>query len=79
VERVREGRKNINKGISLVFLAFIIFMSLTTLLYFLNVFIHSFYFGMISCMYLILLVALLLKRETYSVMIYLKDKERDVK
>lgn len=74
-ERIRKGREHINRGINFIFCLFLFFLVGALILYFLEFYVYSFYFWCITIVYTILLVALIHKRETYSVMIYLKEKE----
>jgi len=75
VERIKKGRENINKGIMLSLIFLIIIGLMACVLFSLSLKATAIFLLVIGVMYLIVLSTLVIKREIYGIMIYLKQKE----
>ena len=74
VERIKEGRNNINKGITFIFIIWILFFIITFLVFIVDID-YAIWLSTFVILYLILLISLVIKREIYSIAILLKEKE----
>lgn len=75
VVRIKEGRRNINIGITIIFFAFLTSATLLFLsLFYQIVFTFMFFSGVLCILSLILMGVLVLKREIYSLAVLLKEK-----
>lgn len=71
VERINEGRRNINTGATVIFLTFIFSIFV---FYFIN---DILFFGVISILCLVILCGLMIKREIYSLAILIKKQQEE--
>lgn len=76
VADLKVARENLHKGIILLLFAWIMILCLALCFYFIQHKVTALMFLGCSILYLIIVVALIIKREIYSVMIYLKQKEK---
>lgn len=74
VERIKKGRETINKSIPIVLILWIVFSVFSIVFYLLNLKVSAIWIGVLAISYFILEVGLIIKREIYSIMIFLKEK-----
>jgi hypothetical protein len=75
VESIKESRSNINKGACLTVIPYAIFFFMGVILHMMGYIVTGIYFIIIAVAFLILMMGLVLKREMYSIMIYLKEEK----
>ena len=75
IERLKEARENINKAIFIDFIVFVFSFFFSFFLFFIVNQMIGIYFVVLSAMYVITIIGLILKREIYGIMIYLKAYE----
>jgi len=75
IDRIKEARENINKLVIYVLLAFVGFMSVSLVLYIVDMKASAIWMGLFAICYLMLMIGLVVKREIYSLAIILKQKE----
>jgi hypothetical protein len=77
INRLKEARKNIHIGTLL--LGLLVILSLIFFEYFLFIgeWHYMDFFSFMAIIYLVLMVGLIIKREIFSIMIFLRTKEKD--
>lgn len=75
VDRIKKGRNNINIGITLLFVGFIIYGIISLGLYAFEYKASAIFMMLFCVMDLILISALIVKREIYSLAILIKEKK----
>lgn len=74
-ERLKKARKSINYGVDLTLIGFTSFAVISMFFLLINYPVTATFVAVLSISYLILMVGLIIKREIFSVMIYLKEKK----
>ena len=72
-ERLRKARENINTGVLMILICFIIFGIASSFCVLFDYMLLAFLLLGYAVMYLLLLMGLVLKREIYSLSIFIKD------
>lgn len=75
VDRIKKGRSNINIGITLLFVGFIIYSIIFLVFYGFGYKASAIFLMLFCVMDLILIFALIIKREIYSIAILIKEKK----
>ena len=76
VERLKDARKNMNKGVILLFISWIFVMIFSIFLFFIKWKVSATWFAALSVGYLVMIFGLIIKREIFSMMIYLKEEKQ---
>lgn len=77
VDRIDTGRLNLNRTIYFLFGCWLFFMCFSMILYLINYFFSAIFMSMFAVSYLILISALVVKREIYSLAILIKKSKED--
>jgi len=75
VERIKEGRDSINMGILGLIIIWICFSVFSLILYFIGYYFSAIWFGVFCVEYIVLIGWLVLKRESYSLAILIKEEK----
>jgi hypothetical protein len=75
VESLKKSRNNINLTAFLLLIPYAFFYGMGSVLYLFEYNITGIYFFILSIGFLIIMVGVVLKREMYSIMIYLKEEK----
>ena len=75
VESIKKSRNNINLTAFLLLIPYAFFYSMGSVLYLFGYNITGIYFFILAVCFLILMIGLVVKREMYSIMIYLKEEK----
>jgi len=76
VERIKEGRDNINMIIPILIVFWICFSVLSLALYLVGYYFSAIWFGVFCVEYLVLIGWLVVKRKSYSLAILIKEEEK---